>query len=231
MPERSLFDVIPALLRPGGLQDQVEAVLRRKLATDPHDTDALWKLAEVRRRQGNLAAAPVRFRPRPVQGHVAARDPERRRGAAGCASARHPARAVRADDELSGAGTARSSVGGCTAPARTFLPGKSHPAGFCTSGPEGPHHLGSRLAHAFGLPPLVRPEDSKRPAGSLDATADGKPRSIPSRDGNACISHGRILPGSLRPFIRFQSPAMAQFRVLVSPRTPALLRRRSAALR
>lgn len=57
MPERSPSDVMPALLRPGGLQDQVEAVLRRKLATDPHDTDALWKLAEVRRRLGNFAAA------------------------------------------------------------------------------------------------------------------------------------------------------------------------------
>lgn len=68
MPERSLSDAMPALLRPGGLQDQVEAVLRRKLATDPHDTDALWKLAEVWRRLGNFAAARDVYRRLRVSG-------------------------------------------------------------------------------------------------------------------------------------------------------------------
>ena len=60
--ERPLFEVTRALLRPGGLQDQAEAALRRRLAADPHDTDALWRLAETHRRQGNFAAARRLYR-------------------------------------------------------------------------------------------------------------------------------------------------------------------------
>jgi len=50
-------EVMRRLLGPGGLQDQAEAVLRRRLAADPANTDTLWKLAETHRRQGNFAAA------------------------------------------------------------------------------------------------------------------------------------------------------------------------------
>ena len=46
-----------ALLRPGGLQDQADELLRRRLAGDPRNTDTLWELAEIHRRQGNFAAA------------------------------------------------------------------------------------------------------------------------------------------------------------------------------
>ena len=60
--ERPLSEVTRALLRPGGLQDQAEAALRRRLAADPHDTDTLWKLAEIHRRQGNFAAARSLYR-------------------------------------------------------------------------------------------------------------------------------------------------------------------------
>ena len=60
--KRLLSDLARALLRPGGLQDQAEAALRRTLAADPHDTDALWKLAETYRRQGNFAAARSLYR-------------------------------------------------------------------------------------------------------------------------------------------------------------------------
>ena len=60
--ERRLTEVTRALLRPGGLQDQAEAALRRALAADPHDTGALWKLAETHRRQGNFAAARRLYR-------------------------------------------------------------------------------------------------------------------------------------------------------------------------
>ena len=68
MPERFLSDAMPALLRPGGLQDQAEAVLRRRLATDPRDADALWKLAEVQRQQGKFAAARDVYRRLSVSG-------------------------------------------------------------------------------------------------------------------------------------------------------------------
>ena len=46
-----------AVLTPGGLHDRAEALVRRTLAADPHDTGVLWKLGEIHRRQGNLAAA------------------------------------------------------------------------------------------------------------------------------------------------------------------------------
>ena len=45
------------LLRPGGLQEQADEAVRRRLAVDPRNTDTLWKLAEIHRRQGNFAAA------------------------------------------------------------------------------------------------------------------------------------------------------------------------------
>ncbi len=60
--ERPLSEVMPALLRPGGLQELAEAALRRTLAADPDDTDAQWKLAGIHRRQGNFAAARDLYR-------------------------------------------------------------------------------------------------------------------------------------------------------------------------
>ena len=60
--KRPLAEATRALLRPGGLQDQAEAALRRRLAADPRDMDALWKLAETHRRQGNFAAARSLYR-------------------------------------------------------------------------------------------------------------------------------------------------------------------------
>ena len=68
-------EAMRALLRPGGLQDQAEAALRRRLDAEPHDTDALWKLAETHRRQGNFAAARSlyqRLRGRGPESHKAA---------------------------------------------------------------------------------------------------------------------------------------------------------------
>ena len=55
-------EAMRALLGPGGLQDQAEAALRRRLAADPANTDAMWKLAETHRRQGNFAAARSLYR-------------------------------------------------------------------------------------------------------------------------------------------------------------------------
>ena len=52
-----LSELTRALLLPGGLQDQAEASLRWRLAADPRNTDTLWKLAEIHRRQGNFTAA------------------------------------------------------------------------------------------------------------------------------------------------------------------------------
>ena len=46
-----------ALLRPGGIQAQADEALRRRLAVGPRNTDTLWRLAEIHRRQGNFAAA------------------------------------------------------------------------------------------------------------------------------------------------------------------------------
>ena len=62
MTERPLAEAIGALLRPGGLQDQAEAALRRTLAADPHDTNALWKLAGTHRRKGSFAEARGLYR-------------------------------------------------------------------------------------------------------------------------------------------------------------------------
>ena len=73
--DRPLFEVMPALLRPGGLQELAEAALRRTLAADPHDTDAQWKLAGVHRRQGDFAAARALYRRLGVHG------PDRRKAA------------------------------------------------------------------------------------------------------------------------------------------------------
>ena len=60
--KRPLSGVVRALLRPGGLQDQADEVLRRRLAVGPRNTDTLWKLAEIHRRQGNFAAARSLYR-------------------------------------------------------------------------------------------------------------------------------------------------------------------------
>ena len=78
MPEderRPLSKVMPALLRRGGLQDLAAAALERTLAADPDDADALWKLAEVHRRQGDFAAA------RGLYGRLRTRGPDRRKAA------------------------------------------------------------------------------------------------------------------------------------------------------
>ena len=75
MAERLLSEVAPALLRPGGLQDLAAAVLERTLAADPDDADALWKLAEVRRRQGDFPAARSLYR------RLRTRGPDRRKAA------------------------------------------------------------------------------------------------------------------------------------------------------
>ena len=57
MTDRRQLDVTRAVLTPGGLHDRAEAAVRRTLAADPHDAGALWKLGEIHRRQGSLAAA------------------------------------------------------------------------------------------------------------------------------------------------------------------------------
>ena len=73
--KRPLSEVTRALLRPGGLQDQAEAALQRTLAVDPCNMDALWKLAEIHRRQGNFAAAHDCYR------RLRGRGPEPRKAA------------------------------------------------------------------------------------------------------------------------------------------------------
>ena len=74
--ERRLLSMVtPALLRPGGLQDLAAAALERTLAADPDDAHALWKLAEVHRRQGDFAAARGLYR------RLRTRGPDRRKAA------------------------------------------------------------------------------------------------------------------------------------------------------
>ena len=78
MPEnerRMLSKVMPALLCRGGLQDLAAAALERTFAADPDDAHALWKLAEVHRRQGDFAAARGLYRRLRVRG------PDRRKAA------------------------------------------------------------------------------------------------------------------------------------------------------
>ncbi len=75
MMERRLSDAMSALLRPGGLYDQAEAVRRRRLAADSHGTAALWKLAEIRRQRGDFAAARDGYR------RLRVLDPDRRKAA------------------------------------------------------------------------------------------------------------------------------------------------------
>ncbi len=68
--KRTLSEVARAVLRPGGLQDQADEILRRRLAVDPRNTDMLWELAEVHRRQGNFVAA------RSLYGRLRGRGPD-----------------------------------------------------------------------------------------------------------------------------------------------------------
>ena len=51
-----------ALLPPGGLFDQAEAVLRRTLAAHPHDTKALRRLGDIQRGKGAFSAALDTYR-------------------------------------------------------------------------------------------------------------------------------------------------------------------------
>ena len=51
-----------ALLRPGGLLDQAEAVLRRTCAAHPHDTNALRRLGDIQRGKGAFSAALDTYR-------------------------------------------------------------------------------------------------------------------------------------------------------------------------
>ena len=51
-----------ALVRPGGLLDQAETVLRRALALRPHDVPTLARLGAVQRGKGDLAAALETYR-------------------------------------------------------------------------------------------------------------------------------------------------------------------------
>ena len=53
----SAAEAARALLRAGGLQDQADEAVRRRLAVAPRNTDTLWRLAEIHRRQGNFAEA------------------------------------------------------------------------------------------------------------------------------------------------------------------------------
>ena len=50
------------LLRPGGLFDQAEAVLRRTCAAHPHDTNALRRLGDIQRGKGAFSAARDTYR-------------------------------------------------------------------------------------------------------------------------------------------------------------------------
>ena len=70
---RATARMMQALLGPGGVQDQAEAAVRQALAADPGDTAVLWKLGEIHRRQGNLAAAHDVYR------RLAALGPDRRK--------------------------------------------------------------------------------------------------------------------------------------------------------
>ena len=51
-----------ALLRPDGLFDQAEAVLRRTCAARPHDTNALRRLGDIQRGKGAFSAARDTYR-------------------------------------------------------------------------------------------------------------------------------------------------------------------------
>ena len=68
--DKRTLSVARAVLRPGGLQDQADEILRRRLAVDPRNTDMLWELAEVHRRQGNFVAA------RSLYGRLRGRGPD-----------------------------------------------------------------------------------------------------------------------------------------------------------
>ena len=237
--DRPLYEVMPALLRPGGLQALAEAALRRTLAADPHDADAQWKLAEVHRRQGSFGRgaravpAPGRPRPRPAQGRLAGRGAGRRR-AAGNGPGRSLARAVRVDDELSRRRGVRSPVGARAPRKGAFRLRESGDAVLPSAGPRDPHHPGGGRSDRAGFQLLVRPEDSAPRAGGPGAAADGRHRPVRDRDKHARVSHGRVLPAASRyvqPCRSAHQFTEAQLRVFLSPRALALLRRRSAALR
>lgn len=59
---RSIEDITHALLQTGGLYDQAEAALKRTLAADPQNSQALWKLGEIYRGKGVFEAAVEAYR-------------------------------------------------------------------------------------------------------------------------------------------------------------------------
>ena len=53
---------LTALLRPGGLLDKAESVLRQRLVAYPHDAKALLRLGDILRQKGKLPAAIETYR-------------------------------------------------------------------------------------------------------------------------------------------------------------------------
>ena len=62
MPTERFDDLIPNLLEAGGLLDKAEAVLKRQLARDPANLNAVWMLGQTYRKKGDLAAAVDTYR-------------------------------------------------------------------------------------------------------------------------------------------------------------------------
>ncbi len=57
MPESSFSRLAPGLLAPGGVLDRAECAAQRALAAGVRNGQALWRLGDIHRMQGNLDAA------------------------------------------------------------------------------------------------------------------------------------------------------------------------------
>ncbi len=62
MPESRFSRLAPGLLAPGGVLDKAECAAQRALAAGVRNGQALWRLGDIHRMQGNLDAARDLYR-------------------------------------------------------------------------------------------------------------------------------------------------------------------------
>ena len=184
-----------ALLRPGGLFDQAEAVLRRTCAAHPHDTKALRWLGDIQRGKGAFSAALDTYR------RLHAADPDHPTAAWLVSILRggrvpHPAPSgfrpvpfVRLTNFLTSAQQKWLCMS-IRAGRDQFVPAT---VGKDNLNREVRAAWGDGQGSCVGHPSLVRPEAPQRVAARTGAVANGCAPSLPDRDARDGASRRGIL--------------------------------------